>query len=60
MEDGVCFHSNFQTEYEFGYQLVVKRVLLLLDVFHLKSHLSPRKIENKIKTIKCFYLKHVI
>lgn len=49
MEDGVWFHSNCQIECVSGYQLIVRQVLLSLDVFHLKSHLLPTNMENKIK-----------
>lgn len=46
MEVDVLLHYNSQTEYVFGYQLIVKQVLQLLDEFHLKSHLLPTKIVN--------------
>lgn len=58
MGDGVWFHSNFQIEYVFEYQQVVKQVLLLLDVFHLKLHLLPTN--HKTKKKKSIYILVIV
>lgn len=55
MEDDVWLHYNFQIEYGFGYQLIVKQVLPLQDVYHLRLRLLPTKKKlNKIKLTKCY------